>query len=71
MPSEPHRFERGLMGDPALVERVLARRDPFPPLAGGERILIRCDAASVDRAIARALALAVEGVEARIELIKQ
>jgi len=38
-------------------------RSPEP-----ERIIVRCDRASVEAAIARALALGVLGIEARLEL---
>jgi len=61
------RFETELQQDPALVERIL---ETLPPVIKPERVIIRSDTVSVDSAIARALALAVVGVEAKIELIK-
>ncbi len=68
-PEELRNFERELVRNPELVERTLETLPPAP--AAPERVLIKADTASVDAAMARALALAVAGVEARIELIKQ
>jgi hypothetical protein len=68
-PEELRNFERELVRSPELVERTL---ETLPPaLAAPERVFIKADTASVDAAMARVLALAVAGVEARIELIKQ
>jgi hypothetical protein len=66
VPEQVRRFERELSQDPALVERVLQTLSPVP--AERERVTVRTDRASVDAAITRALALAVMGIEARIEL---
>lgn len=63
--SEVARLESELAADPALAVRILRE---LPSVRAPERVLIRCDAASVDAAIARALALAVDGIESRIEL---
>lgn len=64
-PEELRTFERELAADPALLEEMLRR---LPPVKQAEHVTIRCDQASVDAAICRALALAVEGVEAKLEL---
>jgi hypothetical protein len=75
MPSETGSFEPAHLRarsaaarrDPALVDRPLEipRRQKE-----SERFLIRTDVANVDRAIARALALAVEGIRCRIEVVR-
>lgn len=62
-------FQRELRDDPALVGRILASLPPVPSAPQG--IIVRTDTVSVDAAICRALALAVEGIEVRIELIPQ
>jgi len=62
------RLRSELAASPALVQRILAE---LPPVEVSEVVVIRCDPVSVDIAIARTLALAVNGIEARIELIKQ
>jgi hypothetical protein len=69
MSADVARFEPELLQDSELVEHILRLLLPAP--ASGERVLIKADAASVDAAICKALVLAVEGVESRIELIKQ
>ena len=75
MPSESGRFEPAHLRarstearrDPAVVDRLLeiprARQE-------SERLLIRTDAADVDWAIARGLALAVAGIRCRIEVVR-
>jgi hypothetical protein len=51
---------------PAMCERALiALGEPPPQL---QRVCIRTDSESIDVALARALALAVDGVSARVEL---
>lgn len=65
MDADVARFARDLMADRALCERVL---QTLPAVPVRERLTVRTDRASVDAAITRALALAVMGVEARIEL---
>ena len=65
-PERLQRFERELAVDPELAEHILRE---LPGLEEPERVVILCDRASADVAIARALALAVQGVEARIQLI--
>jgi hypothetical protein len=61
------RYEDELRADPALVDRLVeiprARQE-------SERFLIRTDVANVDRAIARAMVLAVEGIRCRIEVVR-
>jgi hypothetical protein len=53
------RFERELLGAPALVEAILVRSDAFPAVQEEPERVIRCRAENLDRAIARALARAV------------
>ncbi|MGH9357707.1 MAG: hypothetical protein ACRD1O_00860 [Terriglobia bacterium] len=65
MSADVQRYASELRADPALAERILRE---FPPVPEPERVLIRTDEVSVDAAIVRALALAVNGVESRIEL---
>jgi hypothetical protein len=65
--SNAEEYERDLLQDPALVERILRE---FAAVGEGERVIIRTDLASVHAAIARALALAVAGIKAGIELIE-
>jgi hypothetical protein len=68
--AEPERLQRlraELRGDPQLLaeaERLLAKPAPYEP----DTAVIKTDAASVDQAIARVLAMTIEGVVARIEL---
>jgi len=62
------RYDRELHADSALVERILQKLPPAP--AASERVVVKTDTASVDAAICKALALAVEGIEPRIELTK-
>jgi len=65
--SNAKEYERDLLQDQAVVERILRE---FAAVDEGQRVIIRSDLASVDAAITRALALAVAGIEARIELMK-
>jgi hypothetical protein len=60
-------FERELLADQALAERILRE---FSEVPKPDRVLIKTDTASVNKALAHAFALAVEGAEARLELIK-
>ena len=62
-------FERVLCNAPALVERILAELPAVP--TAPERVVIKADVVSVDSAICKALALAVLGIEARLELTTQ
>jgi hypothetical protein len=64
-PEQLFRFERELAENPKLVDRVLTE---LPAVEGREVVTIRCDAASIDAAVARALALAVRGIESHLEL---
>jgi hypothetical protein len=58
-------FRAEFQANPALCERALAvLGEPAPE---PERVLIRTDAESVDLALARALALAVNGTVCRVE----
>lgn len=65
VPGQLRRFDGALGNDPRLVERIM---DEFPAVEEPERVIVRTDAASADTAIARALELAVEGIETRLEL---
>ena len=69
--SDHQDFERGLAADPALTDAILADTAHFPPVPRTPaRVLIRCDAAHADQAIARAFALAIlYGEVADVELI--
>lgn len=67
-PQQVCSFEHELLADPALVARIVAE---FPAVEEPEVVIIRTDTAGVDTAIVKSLALAVAGVEARIELINQ
>ena len=64
-PEQVRRYGRELLADPALCERIL--RELPPASAEPERVLIKTDAGSVDSAIYKALALAVQGIESQIE----
>jgi hypothetical protein len=66
-PARLRELRADLGRDPAVVEAILATLSMVPE---PERVLIRTDAASVDRAIARALALIADGVICRLELIR-
>lgn len=68
MNTNVRRYEVELQKDGQLVERLLATLPPAPSQT--EHVIIRTDAASVDQAICKALALAVTGVEAEVALIK-
>lgn len=63
--SDVARYERELLQNPALAESTLRE---LPPGEEPKRVTIRTDPHSLDVAIIKALALAVQGVEARIEL---
>ena len=67
-PAQLRNFRAGLQAKPPLYERALALLGDDPP-PDGERVLIRTDRQSVDLALVRALALAVDGVTCRMELI--
>jgi hypothetical protein len=60
------RLRAELQHDPALVERILGE---LPAVAEQNKIVIRTDAASVDLAVARALALTTSGAICRLELM--
>jgi len=60
------RYDRELVEDSELVERILAALPAVPAAAA----VIKTDAASVDLAIARGWELARVGIKSRIELIK-
>ncbi len=63
-PGQLRDFRGEFQANPALCERALAvLGEPEP-----ERVIIRTDAESVDLALARALALAVNGAVCRVEL---
>jgi hypothetical protein len=63
-PEQVTRFERELAQDRELVERILAS---FPAVPEPKLVIIKTDRTSVDAAIARALVLAMNGIESRIE----
>jgi hypothetical protein len=67
--SQLREFRAALQGDRALCERIIATLPPASPEP--EHVIIKTDAASVDAAICKAVALAVEGVEGRLELTTQ
>jgi hypothetical protein len=67
-PEQVFRFERELAADPALVERIF---ETLPPVEEVKHVLIKTDSVSVDSTICKALALAVLGIEARLELTTQ
>ena len=70
MSSDPLRFNAELGKDPELCGKILADLAHFPVALEEPRVLIRCDAAHVDQAIARAFALAVLfGEIVKLELI--
>jgi hypothetical protein len=67
-PTQLWELRTELQANPALCERALAVvREPVPE---PKRALIRTDSESVDLALARALALAVNGAACRVELIQ-
>ena len=59
------RFQTELEHEPELDSRILRK---FPPAPELKHVTIRTDSASVDNAVCKALALAVMGIEARVEL---
>lgn len=61
-------FERGLVACPALADVILSIPEQFPAVPPRPKAVIRTDTASVDLALARAAALAVAGIEPRIEI---
>lgn len=64
------RFVHELRGSPALVDTILSRPGRFPAApAGPENVIVRVTLADLNRGIARAFALASEGVMARVELL--
>lgn len=64
-----YRVERELASDPTLIEAIMSRPEVFPPMqAQPELVLIRADEASVEIALARALAVAVSAAETRLKL---
>ncbi|MGA2631355.1 MAG: hypothetical protein ABSG54_14245 [Terriglobia bacterium] len=66
-PVQLREFRAQLQANPALAVEAL---QTFPPVPEPETVLIRCDAAHVDKAIARAVALAAIRREfAEIELV--
>lgn len=67
VPGQLRQFERALLANPGLADTVIGE---LPGVVEQEHIVIRTDAVSTDAAICRALALAVEGIEAQIELKK-
>jgi hypothetical protein len=62
------RFQRELAENPELVARILLE---LPQVPEREFAIIKTDRESVDAAICKALALAVLGSEARLELTTQ
>lgn len=65
------RFVQELRRDPALVYTILSRPDLFPALpACPETVTVLVTHTDLDRGLARAFALAAEGVTAHVELIK-
>jgi hypothetical protein len=63
------RYLSELAAAPALTGQIL---DTLPPLPrGGEPVIVRVRPEYVDRGTARAIALAVEGVLATVELIQE
>lgn len=66
MTADLDRIGRELEQDPALTERIL-REFPAAPIEP-EPVTIRVNRADVDRGICRALAWAVRGVAAKVEL---
>jgi hypothetical protein len=62
------RYRRELLAVPALVERILSELPPVPEEP--ESVTVGGRRADGERGIARALALAVAGVSARVELIE-
>jgi hypothetical protein len=66
-PAQLRDLRAQFQSNPALAAEVL---QTFPPVPEPETVLIRCDAAHVDKAIARAVALAAIRREfAEIELV--
>ena len=64
------RFLHELCNNPALVATVVSRPDLFPASpAGLEAVLVRVKLADLDCGMARAFALASEGVIAGVELL--
>jgi hypothetical protein len=61
------RFERELLQNPQLVARILATLPPVPEEPG--LVIVGASPERVDEAICRALALACQGVLARVELL--
>jgi hypothetical protein len=62
-------FRAELRADPTLVEAILNCPDVFPPASARPKgLLIRTDAESVDLGLSRALALAADGILAKVEL---
>jgi hypothetical protein len=69
VPFEPQQlrdFRAQFQSDPALCERALALLGQSAPEP--EHVVIRTDSESVDLALARALALALNGAVCRMEL---
>ena len=62
------RFESELLADPALTDKILRK---LPQDRTPECVLIRCDAAYVNKAVCRAIALAATKHEVvQIELVR-
>lgn len=61
-------YEAELLRNPQLVSEIVANPRVFPPATNDPERMIRASSGTLDRAIARGLALAAQGTLTRLEL---